>query len=291
MAIEKQYTIASALASATKALNSRSDSARLDAELLLSDALGKARSWLYAHPHDALTPAQLEQYNAAVQARCAGAPIAYLRGEQEFWSLSFCVNEAVLIPRADTELLVELALRSQNGKRARVLELGTGSGCISVALASERPDWIITATDNSLPALAVARTNAINAGVSQQIQWVCCDWFSAIKPQRFELIISNPPYIRNTDPHLQQGDLPAEPLSALAAGSDGMDAFRAIIPDATCYLGNGGKLLLEHGHDQADLVRQLLISHGYSEVMTHLDLGERERVTVGRTCGVADADT
>lgn len=265
------------LADAARALGDR-----LEAEVLLTHALGKPRSWLIAHAGDALDEAQLRAYDALVQRRRQGEPVAYLTGRRGFWSLELEVTPATLIPRPETELLVELALeRLPKDQRARVLDLGTGSGAIALAIARERPAAQVTATDASPDALAVAQRNAAAHGLAN-VDFALGDWLSPLAGQRFDLIVSNPPYIEAHDPHLAQGDLRFEPPGALASGDDGLDDIRRIVSQARPHLPAGGWLLMEHGWNQGAAVRALLQQAGYGEVFTAQDLEHRDRVTGGR---------
>lgn len=268
------------LAAAAQAL--AGNEARLEAEVLLLHVLGRPRAWLYAHADDELPPPQREAFDRLVQRRCAGEPVAYLTGTREFWSLALRVTGATLIPRADTERLVELALeRLPSAMPLRVADLGTGSGAIALALASERPRARVVATDVSAAALAVARQNAELNKISN-VEFAEGRWFTAIAQQRFDLIVSNPPYIAAGDAHLQQGDLRFEPHSALAAGADGLDDIRAIAAAAGPHLHNGAWLLLEHGFEQGGAVRALLGSAGFANVATWQDLCGLDRVSGGR---------
>jgi release factor glutamine methyltransferase len=255
---------------------------RIDAELLLLHVLGKPRSWLIAHAHDALPPDVRAAYAALVERRAAGEPVAYITGVAGFWSLELEVNPATLIPRPETELLVELALQRVPPDRAvRVADLGTGSGAIALAIASERPRAEVSATDASADALAVARRNAARLGIAN-VRFERGDWLAPLAGQCFDLIASNPPYIEAGDPHLFQGDLRFEPASALASGTDGLDDIRRIVADAKACLQPGGWLLIEHGWNQGDAVRALLQANGYAEVFTARDLEQRDRVSGGR---------
>lgn len=252
-----------------------------DSRALLRAALGVSEAHLAAHPEQALTGEQRDRYVDWVQRRRAGEPVAYLTGEREFYGLSFRVTPAVLIPRPETELLVELALeRIAADAPLRVLDLGTGCGCVAVAIARHRPRARVTAAEISGAALAVARENAAKHGVN--IELMESDWFSALLNRRFELIVSNPPYVPERDPHLNQGDLRYEPRAALVAGADGLACIRAIVAQARAHLGPGGWLLFEHGHDQAERCRELLGAAGYSEVSSRRDLAGIERVSGGR---------
>ncbi|WP_267224934.1 peptide chain release factor N(5)-glutamine methyltransferase [Dyella silvae] len=252
---------------------------RLEAELLLVHVLGKPRSWLIAHATDALEATCVDAFDALVRRRLHGEPVAYITGHRGFWSLELAVTPATLIPRPETELLVELALeRLQAG--AQVADLGTGSGAIALAIAHERPQTQVTATDASADALAVAQSNAVKHGITN-VRFVHGDWLTPLAGQRFHMVVSNPPYIEAADPHLQQGDLRFEPPTALASGADGLDDIRRIVDDARAHLEPGGWLLMEHGWNQGEAVRAMLAAAGYHEVFTAQDLEQRDRVSGG----------
>ncbi len=252
-----------------------------DAPLLLAHVLGKDRSWLFAWPEHRLDDAQLKHYRQLLERRRQGEPLAYLTGEKAFWSLDLEVSPAVLIPRPETELLVELALDLDLPEAIQVLELGTGSGAIAIALAKERPDWKITATDASAAALDIARRNAARHQASN-LDLIQGHWYQALPDDRnYQLILSNPPYVRTGDPHLLQDGLPWEPPQALTAGSDGLADLRIIIGEAPAHLLPDGWLLVEHGYDQGKAVRDLFDSAGFSRVATRQDLGGQDRVTLG----------
>ena len=253
----------------------------IDARALLRAAMGVSDTHLVAHPGQALTDLQRERYLAWVERRRAGEPVAYLTGEREFYSLAFKVTPAVLIPRPETELLVEAALeRIPAHAPFRVLELGTGSGCVAVAIAKHRPRTQVTATEVSRDALAVARENAARHGSG--IEFIESDWFEALAGRRFDLIVSNPPYVAERDPHLSEGDSRFEPRAALVAGADGLSCIRLIITQARAHLEPGGGLLFEHGYDQAGRCRTLLAQACYFEVATRYDLAGIGRVSGGR---------
>lgn len=260
-----------------------SPSARLDVEVLLAHALGKPRSWLYANPRVMLDTRASEAFDALVGRRRKGEPVAYLTGIREFWSLPLKVTPAVLIPRPETELLVELALRALPGKSScRVADLGTGSGAIALALAKELPEARIIATESNAKALDVARLNAQALGIGrEQVEFRPGDWFEPLTGERFDCIVSNPPYVRDDDPHLDQGDVRFEPRSALAAGPEGMDALRRIIEEAPFHLVRGGRLVLEHGHDQQPmLVTEIEQMHPGATVDAHADHAGQPRAVV-----------
>lgn len=270
-------TIRQALVEATHRLGDR-----IDAEVLLCHVLDKPRSWLIAHADDTLLPDYAAAYALLLEQREAGEPVAYITGRRGFWSLDLEVTPATLIPRPETELLVELALeRLPNDRPCHVLDLGTGSGAIALAIARERPSSQVTATDASSDALVVAQGNARRHHVGN-ISFVHGDWFAPLGDKRFDVIVSNPPYIESSDPHLQQGDLRFEPMSALASGIDGFDDIRRIIRDAGLHLLPGGWLLFEHGWQQGDAARALLRDAGFVELSTVRDLEDRDRVSVGR---------
>ena len=259
-----------------------SPTAQLDAELLLAHVLDKPRSYLFAWPEKTLSEAQAAAFMALLERRQRGEPVAYLLGQQGFWTLDLQVAEHTLIPRADTELLVEAALQLADASSPlRVLDLGTGTGAIALALASERPQWAVTGVDRIESAVALAQSNQQQLQLSN-VQFLSSHWFSALIGQRYDLILSNPPYIADNDPHLQQGDVRFEPLSALVSGPDGLDDLRLIIAQAPTYLTAQGWLLLEHGFDQACAVRELLQQAGFIEVNSQRDLGGHERISFGR---------
>lgn len=256
----------------------------VDAEWLLAHALGRSRTWIHMHGDAVVDPAARGQYAELIRRRAGGEPVAYLTGTRGFWTLGLQVTPDTLIPRAETELLVELALARLPPDRAlRIADLGTGSGAIALALASERPRATVLATDASGMALAVARRNAAALGIAS-VTFVQGDWCRALGTDTFDLIASNPPYLADVDPHRWEGDLRFEPVAALVAGSDGLDALRTIVRDARTHLVAGGWLLLEHGWEQGGAVRQLLLDAGFVDVATEQDLEHRDRVTLGRAC-------
>ena len=257
--------------------------ARLDAgeaEALLAHVLGRSPAWLFAHGDEVLREDAAAAFRALVERRAAGEPVAYLVGRRGFWTLDLAVTPATLIPRPETELLVELAL-ARMAPDAAVVDLGTGSGAIALALASERPRARVVATDASLDALAVARDNATRLGLAR-VEFRHGDWYAPLAGERFDVIASNPPYIAAGDAHLAQGDLRHEPPSALASGPDGLDDLRRIAAGARPHLRPGGWLLVEHGFDQGASVRALFDAAGLRDVATERDFEGRDRVTLGR---------
>ena len=258
-----------------------SPTARLDAELLLAAALGKPRSYLRTWPEHEPSAEQLVAFAALLERRRNGEPVAYILGHQGFWSLDLEVAPHTLIPRPDTELLVETALQLAPATPRRVLDLGTGTGAIALALASERGGWKVTGVDRIAEAVALAERNRQRLKLSNA-EFRLSSWFDALPGERFDLILSNPPYIAAADRHLAEGDVRFEPMSALVAGADGLDDIRQIVDQAPRHLGAGGWLLLEHGYDQAELVRGLLSAAGFAAVESRRDLGGHERISLGQ---------
>jgi release factor glutamine methyltransferase len=256
------------------------ESPRLDAELLLSRVTGWTRTSFRAWPERQPTPDALIEYLALVQRRANGEPVAHLLGEQEFWSLALAVNTSTLIPRPDTECLVEAALDLPLPPDAAVLDLGTGTGAIALALASERPGWQIQACDNRESAVALASANA--AAHDLAVTVTLSDWFSGLPSKYYNLIISNPPYVADQDEHLTQGDVRFEPLSALVSGPDGLNDIQHLVASAPAWLGPGGWLLIEHGYNQGPAVRRLYSDAGFEQIETRQDYGQRDRFTLGR---------
>lgn len=266
-----------ALKRATERLRAVSDSPRLDAEVLLTRALDVRFSYLIAHPEDTLDHAAIERYEQAVARRAGGVPLPYITGEKEFWSLSLMVGPETLVPRPETELLVQLALAELPlDAEKRVLDLGTGSGAIALAIASERPLCTVTATDLSGAALAIARQNARQLELGN-VAFMQGDWAGAVAGRIFDLVLSNPPYVREGDPALAA--LRHEPELALVSGAEGLDAIRVLARDCRTLLEPGGMLLMEHGADQEEAVAGLLAENGWRSVECFRDLGGRPRVT------------
>lgn len=283
-------TVAEALAAAQTSLDA------LDARVLLRHVLAANDAALLAHPERVLDPGQQQRFAALAARRGAGEPIAYLTGLREFFGLEFRVTPAVLIPRPETELLVELALEIiPRDRLCRVLDLGTGSGCVGISIARERPLARVVMTDSSADALALARENAARilggcskapssregAGNLGAVEFVASDWFSALGRERVDVLVSNPPYVAADDPHLAQGDLRYEPRAALIAGGDGLDCIRLIVAKAPQYLASGGVLAFEHGYNQAARCRELLAQSGFRDICSRRDLAGIERVTSG----------
>ncbi|WP_372485449.1 peptide chain release factor N(5)-glutamine methyltransferase [Stenotrophomonas sepilia] len=258
--------------------------ARHEAELLLLHVLERPRSWLFAHATDPLAANDQAAFEALLARRVAGEPVAYLTGRRGFWTLDLEVDPATLIPRPETELLVELALeRLPPDQALQLADLGTGSGAIALALASERPRAQVLATDASPGALAVAARNAARHELDNvRFAEGGHDWYAPLQGVRFDLIASNPPYIASNDPHLEQGDLRFEPSTALASGMDGLDDIRRIVEGGQAHLRPGGWLLIEHGWDQGAAIRALFEATGFAEVQTVQDLEQRDRITLGR---------
>ena len=261
-----------------KRLAAISDSPRLDCELLLAEVLGKSRSWLFAYPEKALEPEQLCAFESLFERRLNGEPIAHILGRREFWGLTLAVNASTLIPRPDTETLVEAALELSLASNAAVLDLGTGTGAIALALAHERPTWQLVGADFSEEAVALAEHNAQLTGLTG-VSFHHSNWYAAFAGQRFDLIVSNPPYIDKKDQHLNEGDVRFEPLSALVAEQQGLADLAYIISQAPSYLESAGFLMLEHGYDQGAAVRKLLEQHGFVAAKTIQDLGGNDRVS------------
>jgi release factor glutamine methyltransferase len=272
-------TVAETLQSGARSLLSHSDSPRLDAELLLGKILGLSRAGLIARGNEPVAIECEQTYANLIEQRLQGAPVAYLTGTREFWSLALRVTSAVLVPRPETEVLVELALqRLPRDRSSSVLDLGTGSGAIALAIASERPRSRVTGIDISPPALEVAFQNSRDLGLSR-IDWRLGSWFAPVPGERFDMIVANPPYVAAADPALEK--LTAEPTIALCVGPTGLEAISAIAGGAAAHLQNQGWLILEHGSDQAADVAQLLERHGFTSICSHPDFSGKPRVTLG----------
>lgn len=274
-------SIKTTLVHATQQLESTSDSAELDVELLLCSVLQKDRSFLRAWPEHELAQEQYDSFQKLLKRRLQGEPIAHILGERDFWSLNLNVTTDTLIPRPDTERLVELALEMiPSQAQWKILDLGTGTGAIALSLAKEKPTCIITATDQSIAALNVAKQNADKNKISN-IEFIQSDWFAELGNHQFDMIVTNPPYICDNDPHLKEGDVRFEPLSALTAGADGLDDIRTIIKESKKYLTENGILLIEHGYDQAEAVCELLNQANFINVANFKDYGGNPRVSTG----------
>jgi release factor glutamine methyltransferase len=260
------------------------DEARREAELLLGHALQRDRAWLFAHARDPVEPASHMRFEELIARRVAGEPVAYITAQRGFWTFDLAITPAVLVPRPETELLVETALqRLPTDVDLRVADLGTGSGAIALALAQERPLAKVVAIDTSHAALAVARANAEHNELAN-IEFREGSWYAPLVGERFDLIASNPPYVAEHDPHVTRGDLRFEPRIALTSGVDGLDAIRIIAAGAIAHLRPGGWLLIEHGFDQGSALRALFAGAGLSDIETRPDLEGRDRLSIGRRC-------
>jgi release factor glutamine methyltransferase len=275
------HTTASLIEAAARRLQGISEVAWLDAELLLAHHLRTSRARLKSHPEDRHPPESAAGYLALIERRAAGEPVAYIVGHKDFWTLRLGIDAHVLVPRPETELLIERALACGPERSGSVADLGTGSGAIALALASERAEWRLVATDISAGALECAQRNAAALDL-RRIEFVLGDWFGPLTSQRFEVIVSNPPYIAAADPALSAPELKYEPRLALAAGADGLSCLRTIVRQAPAHLVSGGWLLLEHGATQAAAVARELVARGFGHVRSHCDLAGHERVTEAR---------
>ncbi len=264
-------------------LQSTSDSPQLDCELLLCYVLDVDRTWLRTWPEKEISKSLEDKFCALLEQRVQGQPIAYLVGSRGFWSIDLQVSKDTLIPRPETELLVELTLGLKLPKNSHGLDLGTGTGAVVLALASERLDMNFTAVDSQMGAVSLAKKNCQNLGLVN-VAIFQSDWFDSVqlKENQFDLIVSNPPYISANDPHLQQGDVRYEPNTALVSGVDGLDDLKKIIAKSPCYLKPEGWLLLEHGFDQGPATAHLMSKAGFQKVVTHKDYNQIDRVTLGQ---------
>lgn len=274
--------IDTALAHAASRIEPLSETPRLDAELLLAFCLGKTRAYLYTWPEQELEEKTLARFLSLVDERCKPTPVAYLLGRREFYAREFRATPAALVPRPETELLVEQALaRLDPARRYGVLDLGTGSGIVAITLKLERPSIRIVATDIDPASLELARDNACLLGAD--VEFIESDWYAQLPADRtFDLIVSNPPYVAAEHPFLRAGDLPAEPQHALTPGSSGLEAIATIIAQAPRYLEPGGKIVLEHGYDQQAAVRDLLAASDFVDIECHLDLNDLPRCTTAK---------
>ncbi len=274
-------TIQSLLKQASKQLATVSDSPQLDAELLLGYCLNKEQSYLYAWAEKQLKESTLQAFQRLIEKRLTDYPVAYLLGHKEFWSLDLIVTEDVLIPRPETELLVETALEKiQSIIAPKILDLGTGTGAIALSIASERADALVIAGDYSEKALTIAKQNAHKNSINS-VNFIQSDWFADIVAEQFDLIVSNPPYIKSKDPHLQQG-IRYEPLQALAAGETGLDDINTILESALDYMRDGAWILIEHGYDQGDIVPTLMKNIGLQQTVCIKDYSKNNRLSMGR---------
>ncbi len=269
------------LSQATESLTS-SNTARLDAELLLAHLLDKPRSYFFTWPEIELDEQQCRDFQYLIEKRKNGTPVAHLTGEREFWTLKLKVNNSTLIPRPDTELLVELALAQDLQEESLVIDLGTGTGAIALALATERPDWQVIAVEKNPEAISLAKENTLINKI-KNVRILEGSWFAPLSHLKADMIVSNPPYIQTDDKHLFEGDVRFEPLSALTAGRDGLNDIRLIARESINYLKPGGFLLLEHGYNQGKAVRDCVESSGFQHAKTYEDLSGQDRVTLAKT--------
>jgi release factor glutamine methyltransferase len=270
-------SIQTALADSAKQLTEISESPRLDAELLVARSIDMPRSYLFAHPEDTIDATALERLQRTLEQRLSGAPLAYITGVKEFWSMELMVSPATLVPRPETELLVDLALREIPREAGyQVLDLGTGSGAVALAIANERQLCQITAVDISPDALGVAQQNARQLSISN-VDFVEGDWTAPVADRRFNIVVSNPPYVASGDPALEA--LRAEPIVALSSGEDGLDSIRLLARDCAGIVENDGLILLEHGAEQRDLVADILLSYGWQRIQCYDDYSGKPRVT------------
>ena len=271
--------IQQALQQANQDLSESSPSAMLDAQVLLSFVLRCNSAHLAAWPEKELSEEQQSHYLQLIQKRHQGSPVAHLTGQREFWSLNFSVNDSTLIPRPETETLIEYILAEFNHRETlKLLDMGTGTGAIAIAIAKEKPGWEIVASDISAEALKLARQNS-EQHQTANITFIQSDWFENISADDFDIIVSNPPYIASDDPHLQQGDVRFEPLSALTSGPEGMDDIEQLCSQAADYLNNNGWLIIEHGYNQAQQVADCFAKNGFTMIGQQQDLSGHTRMT------------
>lgn len=256
------------------------DSAALDSKVLLAACLGRELVYLHTWPEKRLDECQFKGFQGYVAQRVLGHPVAHIIGYRDFWTLRLKVSPATLIPRPETELLVDIALTLNLAESPKVLDLGTGTGAIALALASEKPHWLITGLDKSAEAVALAKDNAILHKLDR-VNFMQSDWFSGVTQQQFDLIVTNPPYIEENNHYLQQGDLRFEPSSALTSGGDGLEDIRLIVTQSKHYLTANAWLVIEHGYQQSDQVKDILRSHGFQQIRSECDLNGLPRVTLG----------
>jgi release factor glutamine methyltransferase len=282
------FTIAQALLWAKEQLSANSvsddglhDSASIDSKVLLADCLKREVIYLHTWPEKRLDAPQMKKFQEHITQRSLGHPVAHIIGYRDFWTLRLKVSPATLIPRPETELLVETVLNLNLVQYAKVLDLGTGTGAIALALASENPNWLITGVDKSYQALLLAKDNAITHQL-EQVNLIQSDWYSAVEHLKFDLIVTNPPYIEDNNHYLQQGDVRFEPSSALISGSDGLDDIRLIVSQSKQYLSENGWLVIEHGYQQSKQVMSVLKAEGFNQIRSELDLNGLPRVTIGR---------
>lgn len=287
--MDKQLlTIKQALSWAREQLNAHNvsddgmhDSAAIDSKVLLAACLNQEVVYLHTWPEKLLDQQQLAEFQKYIEQRSCGHPVAHIIGYRDFWSLRLKVSAATLIPRPETELLIEIVLNLNLPDHSKVLDLGTGTGAIALALASENPSWLITGLDKSLQAVALAKDNA-SMHQLERVNFIQSDWFSSVDHRQFNLIVTNPPYIEDNNHYLLQGDVRFEPSSALTSGLDGLDDIRLIVLQSKDYLHNDGWLVIEHGYQQSHQVTDILSTHGFKQIRSELDLNGLPRVTMGR---------
>ena len=256
------------------------NSAAIDSKMLLAACLQRDVVFLHTWPEKLLDKAQMQRFQEYIAQRSLGHPVAHIIGYRDFWSLRLNVSPATLIPRPETELLIEIALTLNLTEHAKVLDLGTGTGAIALAMASENPNWLITGLDKNSQAVVLAQENAI-MNTLERVNFIQSDWFSAVEQQQFDLIVTNPPYIEDNNHYLQQGDVRFEPSSALTSGVDGLDDIRLIVAQSKHYLADNGCLMIEHGYQQSDQITDILSTHGFIHIRSELDLNDLPRVTLG----------